>query len=240
MIDNNLYAGNFHQTRHKETSYAAEKILTILLDDVYQIHSAVDVGCGVGTFLSFLKKKGIHDVLGLDGDWVDRDLLVIPLNKFVPVDLRALPKTGRHYDLAICLEVAEHLPPEVAVGFIGKLCKLSNLVLFSAAVPGQGGVGHLNEAWQSYWAKIFEEQNYYPVDLIRPKIWDDSAIYFWYRQNILLYAKEQLFAKRHAEVCPIDIIHPELFLRSAKTSLDAVVKAGLLKRLFRLLKRICG
>ena len=232
MVNKNPYAGNFHQTRHQETNYAAKKILTILLD-VFEIHSAIDIGCGVGTFLWFLEQRGVSDILGLDGDWVNHELLVITPDKFLPVDLKTLPKFERAYDLLICLEVAEHLPPEYAADFIGKLCKLSNLVLFSAAVPGQKGRAHLNEAWQSYWAKLFAEHNYHPLDLIRPKIWHDSAIPFWYRQNTLVYVKagEQL-APQNFEACPLDIIHPELFqLRTNKPA-----PTPLFKRLLKKLK----
>ena len=230
MTGRNQYGGSFHLMRHRETSYAAETILTILLNHIPDIHSAVDVGCGVGTFLSFLEKKGIHDVLGLDGYWVDQALLAIPANKFQPVDLKVLPEFGRTYDLAICLEVAEHLRPEDAVGFIGKLCGLSNLILFSAAVPGQGGVAHLNEAWQSYWAKLFAERDFYPVDLIRPQIWNDQAISFWYRQNILVYAKEGgRLSPQSGGIFPLDLVHPELFLMRTKAS----SQLGLFKRLFR-------
>ena len=236
MIDKNPYAGNFHATRHVETSYAAEIILTLLLNGDFKIHSAIDVGCGVGTFLSILQKKGIQDILGLDGDWVDRDLLVIPINKFEPVDFRAFPAIDRNFDLTICLEVAEHLPPEIAEGFIGKLCELSNLVLFSAAVPGQGGCDHLNEAWQSYWVKLFAEHNYYPIDMIRPKIWNDSAIHFWYRQNILVYAKEGVIANRGSDSSPIDIIHPELFLMRTQNETNT----GLLKRIFNRINLLLG
>lgn len=237
MIGKDPYAGNFHQTRHQETSYAAKEILTILLGYVPTISSAIDVGCGVGTFLSFLEQKGISDVLGLDGNWVDRDLLVIPADKFMPVDLRAFPETGRTYDLSICLEVAEHLPPEKGANFISKLCELSSLILFSAAVPRQGGVAHLNEAWQSYWAKLFAEHDYYPVDIIRPKIWNDSEIPFWYRQNILLYVRKNgAFASQGATVCPLDIIHPELFLMRTEDETNTVTHRGVFKRIINRLR----
>ena len=224
------YSGNFYSLRHQETSYAADRILSILLRQVPNIRSAVDVGCGVGTFLSTLTKHGIEDILGLEGDWVDHDMLVIPRGNFQTANLRTPPELGKRYDLAICLEVAEHLPAEDAERFISWLCGLSDLILFSAAVPGQGGVAHLNEAWQSYWAKLFAERDFYPVDIIRPQIWNDQAIPFWYRQNILIYAKEGgRLSPKSGGIFPLDLVHPELFLMRTKAS----SQLGLFKRLFR-------
>jgi len=229
----NPYSGNFHLLRHQETRYAADRILSILLRQVPNIHSAVDVGCGVGTFLSILKKHGINDILGLDGDWVDHDMLVIPRSNFQSVNLRTLPNLGKRYDLAICLEVAEHLPAEDAERFISWLCGLSDIILFSAAVPRQGGVNHLNEAWQSYWANLFARHGFYHIDLIRPQIWKDQAIPFWYRQNILVYAKEwDRFSSNQSCSFPLDLIHPELYLMRS----DDSYRSGLLQRLIRRLK----
>ena len=212
MRNNSPYTGGFHNTRHQETNYAAEKILRIILDSYPTISSAIDVGCGVGTFLLFLEREGISDVLGLDGNWVSQDLLVLPFSKFRAVDLIEFPEIDRVFDLAICLEVAEHLPPQNARKFIEKLCNLSDVILFSAAVPGQGGVSHLNEAWQSYWAKLFSELSYFPIDIIRPKIWNDSAIPWWYRQNTFVYMKRSIITDQYCDPFPMDIIHPELFL----------------------------
>lgn len=209
----NQYSGNFYSLRHKETSYAADKIMSILFGRLPNIHSAIDVGCGVGTFLLTLNKQGVKDILGLDGDWVNRDMLVIPHNNFKNVNLTTPPDLKKKYDLAICLEVAEHLPVENAEKFIGWLCGLSENVLFSAAIPYQGGVNHLNEAWQSYWAKLFANHGFHCVDSIRSQIWDDQVIPFWYRQNILFYTKEAIQPPTsQIYPLPLDLVHPELYL----------------------------
>lgn len=229
MINKNPYASDFNLTRHRETSYAAEKILAILLS-AFKIKNAIDIGCGVGTFLSILERKGLTDFLGLDGNWVDRDLLAIPADKFMPVDLKAMPKLNRTYDLLICLEVAEHLPSEYAATFIGKLCELSKIILFSAAIPRQKGASHLNEAWQSYWAKLFTDNGYFPLDLVRPKIWNDSAIPFWYRQNALVYVKQvELSPAPVKKSFPLDVVHPELYL----SKINQPVKISRFKKLLK-------
>ncbi len=223
------YSGAFHSLRHQETSYAAEQILSILLKQIPAIHSSVDVGCGVGTFLSVLNKLGVEDTLGLDGDWVDKNVLVIPSSSFQSADLSNPPDVGETYDLAICLEVAEHLTASEAKTFIGWLCRLSSLILFSAAIPRQGGVHHLNEAWQSYWARLFADNGFYHVDLIRPQIWEDKSIPVWYRQNTLVYVKQgSNVAVGHFQSLPLDVVHPELYLMRC-----GVPQQGLLQRLFR-------
>ena len=227
------YSESFHLLRHQETSYAAERIISILLRHIPDISSAVDVGCGVGTFLSTLNEHGIESILGLDGDWVDNSMLVISRNNFRTTDLTRPPDLGRTYDLAICLEVAEHLAPENEQSFMGWLCRLSDCILFSAAVPMQGGVHHVNEAWQSYWAHLFAVHGFRYIDLIRPLIWEDQAIPFWYRQNTLVYVKEGgLRAVDQSSLplpLPLDLIHPELYLMRA----DGSRQKGILQRLIR-------
>ena len=152
---------------------------------------------------------------------VDQDLLVIPRTCFKQADLSksAIELPGR-YDLAICLEVAEHLPSNRAEQFVSFLTTLSDHVLFSAAIPLQGGVGHLNEQWQHYWAELFADRRFAVSDCIRPAIWNDDKIPFWYKQNILLFSKQKEGDGVHldsssidASSMPLDLVHPDLYLR---------------------------
>lgn len=210
------YGGDFHVSRDAETRYSAEKILSIALRDSPQVQSAIDVGCGVGTFLDVARGLGVGEVFGMDGEWVDPALLVIPLGDFQAVDLRSLPQLERTFDLGICLEVAEHLPPENAAGFVRFLCSVTDRVLFSAAVPKQGGIGHENEAWQSYWAALFGQHGFAPTDSIRPEIWNDEKVPFWYRQNILIYSKTTEVPSERFRSMALDLIHPELYALKIK------------------------
>ena len=124
------------------------------------MHSAVDVGCGVGTWLSVLRERGVDTVRGFDGAWVRADLPTIPRESFIAVDLtERIPKSDR-FDLAISVEVAEHLRRLAAETFVDSLVDLSDFVLFSAAIPHQGGKHHLNERWQDYWAGLFWARGY--------------------------------------------------------------------------------
>src|ERR1051326_3058645 len=88
---------------------------------------------------------------------------------------------------AISLEVAEHLPEASAQGFVASLTRLAPVVLFSAAVPLQGGAEHVNEQWQEYWRSKFSELDYVACDAIRPVIWGNEDVFTYYQQNILVY-----------------------------------------------------
>jgi hypothetical protein len=213
------YSQGFFDTRHEKTVYSATTILSILLERMPPIDSAVDVGCGVGTWLSVLQQRGVKDIKGIDGPWVDRSLLAIPQDCFESVDLSKTVRLPRRYDLAISLEVAEHLPSDRAEGFVLLLTELSDFVLFSAAIPFQGGLNHINEQWQDYWVKLFGGLNYVAQDFIRPKIWHDNRIPWWYRQNTLFFAKREKSSHVRldsvagdAGVMPLNVVHPDFYL----------------------------
>lgn len=164
-----LYEYQHYVDRHKKTIYSARKIISLVRSQVTPIQTAVDFGCGVGTWLSVLKEDGCN-VLGVDGPWVDKSLLEIPVENFKTVDLKKKIDLTIKYDLAISLEVAEHLPPESADIFIESLVGASDCILFSAAIPFQSGLGHINEQWQNYWVAKFKQKDYIAMDFIRPAI----------------------------------------------------------------------
>jgi SAM-dependent methyltransferase len=198
--------------------------------------SVVDVGCGTGVWAAEAKKLGADVVIGLDGGY-NTDYL-IPPESFVATDLsRPLPEL-RAFDFAICLEVAVHLPAARAASLVRELCGLAPVVLFSAAIPEQGGPDsakfHVNERWQSEWAALFAECGHRPVDLVRPVVWEDDRISWWYRQNAFLAVAPNV----PVDGPPVrDVVHPDawkaavgsLWTRSASPS-------ALLKQLPRALR----
>lgn len=195
--------------------------------------SVVDVGCGTGTFLRCFKDIGVEDVFGVDGSWFDPSKLWanIEQDEFLEADLSAPLELGRRFDLAISLEVAEHLPPEAADTFVESLCGLSSVIVFSAAMPMQGGQHHLNEQWPEYWIEKFEARGYKAHDVLRPALWDNDKVFWWYRQNAML-----LTAAGHEEAAagfgphtarPIwSAIHPDHLAQKVET-IEQILGGGL-------------
>jgi hypothetical protein len=174
----------------------------------------VDVGCGVGTWLRAWKEIGAHSVFVIDGEYVLAAALQIPGSNFAPMDLTRPQSIGHRYDLAESLEVAEHLPPQAARPFVDFLCSLAPVVLFSAAIPFQGGTAHLNEKWPEYWAAMFFANGYEAFDPIRPAIWTHQDVEFWYAQNTFVFvSRDQIhkypnLAGRKSEFQSLARLHP--------------------------------
>lgn len=170
--------------------------------------SIVDFGCGEGRWLMEVKKYDPNiEVLGLDGYYINRDRLQISQDEFIEVDLRKKIELTKKYDLAISTEVAEHIEEEYVDIFLNNLTKASNCILFSAAIPGQGGRHHVNEQWQSYWVKKFENLNYKVDFSIRNHFWKNININAWRRQNILVFSKN-LRETVNSDI--MDVVHPEM------------------------------
>jgi SAM-dependent methyltransferase len=152
------------------------------------IHSVVDVGCGLGTWLRVCRESGVPETLGIDGDYVDRASLEIPASSFLSHNLNLPVEFDRSFDLVISLEVAEHLPRDAANKFVQTLTRLAPIVLFSAAIPGQGGEHHINEQWPDYWADLFAKYHHVGIDCLRFSLLGDRRVEFWYQQNTLIFA----------------------------------------------------
>jgi predicted transcriptional regulator YdeE len=214
------YGYDFYKDRHRRTLYSANKVLEIVIDTLPEIRSAVDFGCGVGTWLSVLKSHGVSELQGLDGPWVKSELLEISKNSFRQINFEEPIELNKRYDLAITLEVAEHLTDAVADKFVSSLVRASDFILFSAAIPHQGGDGHVNEQWPDYWSNLFAQKGYVALDFIRSKIWDDRKVPIWYRQNIFLFVKKDRLGDvnlsaldAYGSCGPISVVHPETYLQ---------------------------
>lgn len=197
--------------------------------------SVVDVGCGRGSWLNAFGEKGVNTLTGLDGSWNSQEKMLSQKINFQAIDL-AFPSMSSEirYDLAVSLEVAEHLPKTSADQFVSFLTQMSDVILFSAAFTNQGGDNHINEQPHSYWAHKFLKLNYIPYDLFRPFFWDNSSIDFCYRQNVFLYVSSvsKLNNSLAAEgVSPLDnigfmdCVHPCLYAQ--RSSLQAMMMRGL-------------
>jgi SAM-dependent methyltransferase len=207
--------------RRKSRALESARIVLPLVTEIIEPTSVVDLGCGTGSRLDVARDIGIEDVLGLDTPDVDVSTLEIPASQFVTHDLATQPNLGRRFDLALCLEVGEHLAPESAEVLCDSLVALSPVVLFSAAVPGQGGTDHRNEQWPEYWAARFAERGYRAHDVLRAKVWRDNRVRYFYAQNMILYVCTS-YADCFPQLPPPDLepplplVHPQLLARTQR------------------------
>lgn len=211
----NSYDSDFYAIQSGGSRRSASVVVPIVVD-LFQPRSVIDFGCGVGTWLAEFAATGIDDLQGLDGDYVPRDQLQISADRFRAVDLTHPPTLDRRYDLAMSVEVAEHLPAECAAEFVSALTAAAPAVLFSAAIPHQGGIHHVNEQWPEYWRELFRRQGYSAVDAIRPRVWGHGNVDWWYQQNVLLYCHSDALAA-NPRLQPVndermlDLVHPYFF-----------------------------
>lgn len=213
MQDLNLYEDKFYELEKAVSLSNAEIILPYILNKI-ECTSIVDFGCGVGEWLNVAKNLGVTEVLGLDGEYA-REHITISDHEFFAVDFTKDVQLNKRYDLAISLEVAEHLPLESSKHFIHTITSYSDIVLFSAAIPGQGGTMHINEQYPSYWKNLFYECGFELCDVLRKKFWDNEQVESFYKQNMFIYCKKELENDiQKAFACNnqiIDIVHPQMF-----------------------------
>ncbi|XZN91134.1 MAG: glycosyltransferase [Microcoleus sp.] len=222
------YTTNFYELIREGTRNSAQEIIPLLLELMQPLkpQSVVDVGCGTGSWLAAFQRLGIADCLGIDGDYVDRTLLEIPLNQFKSHDLKQPLQVERKFDLAISLEVAEHLPSTCAENLVNSLTKLAPVILFSAAIPFQGGVEHVNEQWPQYWAYYFQKNGFVVIDCLRKKIWNNEKVEPWYAQNILVFVKQEHLSRypklvnehQHTDLNQLAIVHPKIYFYSLQVA----------------------
>lgn len=197
------------------------------------VESMVDFGCGAGIWPQAAKGLGVSKVLGLDGQWIGSDAVRLNAQEFRRVDLGREIDLDQNYELSVSLEVAEHLSPESASIHVRNLTTAAPLVVFSAAVPGQGGRHHVNEQWPSYWSRHFAAHGYRCLDVFRPHFWEEPDVPYWYRQNMLLFANDRRIADsgwltEQATLQPeqpLNLIHPELWQRKAHAELRERITA---------------
>jgi Methyltransferase domain len=186
----NIYDETFFAGQVEQSLRSARAVVRVV-QRLFAPRSIVDVGCGLGAWLHAFSEMGIDQICGIDGDYINRQDLLIPQAKFIPQDLSQPFEIPGRYDLALSLEVAEHLSREAGARLVRILSQVAPLVMFSAAVPGQGGSYHINEQWPAYWRSLFADEGFRLFDPIRPLIRNDSSVGWWYRQNLLLFASPQ-------------------------------------------------
>lgn len=197
------------------------------------VTSVVDVGCGAGTWLHRFRLHGVSRVLGIDDDDPTDGLFQIEKSEY---QCRSLSKPfvlDERFDLAMSLEVAQRLSPKYTETFISNLTGLSDVVMFGAAIPGQGGNNHVNERWPGYWAGLFSKQGFACFDVLRGSLWYDERVEWQYRQNTLIFVKKSradLTASLQEGIklnkAPFDLVHPRYVESSPAASTGADAPTG--------------
>ena len=252
MVVGSNYNEQFYKALTEGSYYSAKPFVSILSNLSIKPKKVVDVGCGRGPWLKAFSDSGSKELVGIDGDWVRQEDMLDKKIKFYSIDLSSAVinnPLNKKFDLAMSLEVAEHLKPEQAITFVNYLTSFSDTILFSAAFSGQGGTDHYNERPHSYWAKIFIANGYLPYDLFRSKVWENQDIEVWYRQNTFLYLKrnskfEKKFKEKGiesiSELSLMNCIHPDLYqlrVEESKRLSQVILKlrkltiSGLIKRI---------
>lgn len=211
-----------HRELRNRNRYAAAIVFDIL-DRFLTIDSVLDLGCGIGVWMQAAMEKPGRQVFGIDLEAFDPDELAVPAKSIIQGTVDRTLSLHRRFDLALCLETAEHIRSDCASEVVSNCVRHSDVVLFSAAIPGQGGLDHINEQPPEYWQDLFDLAGYEVIDLIRPLIWRDAGIPAWYRQNMLLFVNRKAawtLDLLRAEACktstPLHRAHPDLFYWQAQ------------------------
>jgi hypothetical protein len=208
----------YDEPRFKE-HWTSAKIVLPAVFTALEVKSIITIGFGVEPWLRVAEELGTTTLVGLDGNHSHRALHPAGHSKIQTCDLEAVKipsavRTGARFDAVICVDGAEHLTPARADSFISELCSLSDLVVFAAAVPGQGGPDHLNAQWPSYWSELFKRNGFSCFDTMRSRLWDRQDCAWRYLQTLLVFAREgsapyQTLRRDHDPVrAPLPLIHP--------------------------------
>lgn len=203
-----LHDESVHNTR------APSKILPFVFD-IFRPRSVLDVGCGTGTWLHVARHLGCSEIFVVEVHHLDVEKIILEKDRMIFKDPNFPFNLNRKFDLIFCIEVAEHLCPESVESLVDSLCLHSDIILFSAAIPYQGGQNHLNEQWPDWWQDLFEKRGFLAYDIIRPKFWNDKDVFYWYKQNLIIYSRKPLNGWSPVEGKVLSHVHPHLFEQKA-------------------------
>lgn len=198
----------------RDGSQRSAAIVVPELNRIVAPRSVLDVGGGEGWWAAEFARLGARATCVDDGT---SDALVDGVEHLRHDLRRGLPARLGRFDLALCLEVLEHLDAEAGDALVAAMCRVSPCVVFSAAVPGQGGHGHVNEQWPAYWVERFDQHGFSCSGALRWMFWDDDLVEYWYRQNLLVATSDpmrypSLFETPLAP--PRAVVHPDTLARA--------------------------
>jgi GR25 family glycosyltransferase involved in LPS biosynthesis len=182
-------SSDVYYTEPTDSLSSAEVVVPVLVD-TFRPRSVIDIGCGLGAWVKEFEKSGVQVAHGLDtAQVVTNKEQKLKLDSILAVDLQQPINFIRRYDIAICLEVGEHLPASASDTLVDTLVKASDTVIFSAAIPGQGGIGHINERFPIWWDKRFKYHGYTKIEAIGKKFAGNPKVAWWYTNNMVVYSR---------------------------------------------------
>lgn len=214
----NVYTADFYDLIRPGVRRSAARLVPQMAEWYYEasgqpeaLPAVLDVGCGEGWWAREWVEGGFANMaVGADGNWggaairdADR-----PGLHFGTINLAIVePQPAYSYDIALCLEVAEHLPnPDDLLAY---LRTTAPVCFFSAAIPGQPGADHISCRWQHEWAATFEDAGWFTSDRLRRRIWTDPEIEWWYRQNLFAAWDPAAVSLNVAAEPILSMVHPE-------------------------------
>jgi len=137
---------NYNQMQVEEKPMADR--LALFIKSELDPKNILDIGCGPGHFVESLRDAGL-DAKGIDIDDRVKDKDYLEYKSIFDM-------TDDNADIVMCIEVAEHIEEDKADLVVDKVCKATNkILLWTAAQPGQGGIGHINCQPKQYWLDKF-------------------------------------------------------------------------------------
>lgn len=192
---------------------SAAAILPMIFNMLGMPECVLDVGAGEGWWTQAARAAGAQNATGVDGEPMHEfgiELWDAEIGDLLPRQKHGLPTWdgGKRWPLALCLETAEHLTPSAGDHLVAELCRVADEIVWSAAIPGQGGDGHINEQWPSYWCKRFNAHGYVLDDPWRLDLWNEHDVEPWYAQNLLYAFKPAHGAPTSMPLAPLALVHP--------------------------------
>lgn len=155
-----------HFARRQERFAPDYAIVARALIDALAFSSHIDMGAGTGLLVRAMRGHNVFS-LGIEASLQARDATPEDVRGEIafgaPLETWKDPWRQNHsvHDLVSCVEVAEHIPAERADELVDAVCSRSRRwIYFSAAQPGQGGIGHVNEQPPEYWAEKFRARGW--------------------------------------------------------------------------------
>lgn len=187
-----IYGKEKFYTDTRKGKIKSIKVATSLIIEHFKPQDVIDIGCGEGLFLNELYKHGVS-VVGCDISEAalavsPKDFLIFQADATKPIRL------NRKFDLCICIEIAEHIPTKYSKKLVKNLTHASDTIFFTAAPPGQGGVGHINEQPLKFWQKLFAEEGFTLQEELTSKLCSSlksQKVIFWLYKNLVIFKKNQ-------------------------------------------------